>query len=229
MRVIVNEPLLAKRATWGRRIMALGFALLVLAVIMSLNQQTVWGAYVVMLAGLIVMNIGVWIGGKALRTPRADEILDKSLKGLNHGSRLYNYLLPVDHVLLAPPGLYVLTLKFQNGQITARGEEWHRKQGLWATFRALFQPRMGNPGRQARKEVAKVQSWLQRHLPDAEIPVRPLIVFVNPEAKLQIAESAVPAVALADLKGYLRTTLKEKTLPQETLKALTDLCDEQIV
>jgi hypothetical protein len=227
MRVMVNEPLIANRSTWGRRIMSLGFVALLFAVLLSLNRQTVLGAYGVMLVGLITINIGVFIGGKWMRDPRADQLLDKALKGLNHGSRLYNYLLPVDHVILSPPGLFVLTLKFQDGQITGQGEKWRRRLNLWGSFRALFEPPLGNPGRQARKETAKVQSWLDAHLPDAEVPVQPVIVFANPKAQLQLEEPSVPAVALADLKGYLRAALKEKSLPQATLQALTDLCDEQ--
>ena len=227
MRAIVNEPLIEKRSTWGRRIMSLGFAILLFAVLLSFNRQTLLGAYVVMLIGLSILNAGLFVGGKWMRKPRVDELLDKALKGVNHSSRLYNYLLPVDHVILAPVGLFVLTLKSQDGQIVAQGEEWRRRLNLWGSFRALFQPWMGNPGRQARKKVAKVQSWLQTHLPDAEVPVRPVIVFMNPKAELQLEDPAVPAAALADLKGYLRTALKEKRLPQTTLKALTDLCDEQ--
>lgn len=227
MRVIVNEPLVEKRSTWGRRIMSAGFAILLLAVFLSFSQQTVWGAYGVMLVGLIIINVGVYFGGKFMRKPRPDQILDKALKGLDHGSRLYNYLLPVDHVLLSPPGLFVLMLKSQDGQITGQGEKWRRRLNLWSSFRALFEPRLGNPGRQARNEAAKVQNWLHTRLSDTEVPVRPVIVFVNPKAQLQLEEPSVPAVAVADLKGYLRTALEEKSLPQATLKALTDLCDER--
>lgn len=229
MRVIVNEPLVESRSTWGRRIMSVGFAVLLFAILLSFNQQTVLGAYGVMLLGLMILNVGLFVGGKWMRKPRADEMLDKALKGLNHGSRLYNYLLPADHVLLAPGGLFVLTLKFQDGQITGRGDKWRRRLDLWGSIRALFEPRLGNPSRQARKEAARVQAWVQTHLPEVEVPVRPIIVFVHPKAQLQLEEPSVPAVALADLKAYLRTTQKENPLPQATLKALTDLCDEQVV
>jgi hypothetical protein len=227
MRVIVNEPLVAKRSTWGRRIMSVGFAALVLAVLLSLKRETVLSAYGVMVAGLILVNVGAIYGGKWIRDPRPDQSLDKALKGLNHGSRLYNYLLPVDHVLVSSVGLFVLTLKAQDGQIIGHGEKWQRRLNLWGSFTAMFESKLGNPSRQARNEVAKVQDWLHAHLPETEVPVRPVIVFVNPKAQLRLEEPSVPAFPLADLKGYLRTALKDKSLPQTTLKALTDLCDEQ--
>jgi len=227
MRVIINEPLVVKRSTWGRRIMTFGFVILVLAALLSFNRLTLVQAYAVMLAGLIILNVGLFVGGKWMRKPRPDETLDKALKGLNHGSRLYSYLLPADHVLLSPPGLYVLTLVFQDGQITAQGDKWRRRLGLTGSLRALFEPRLGNPSREARNEAAKVESWVRARLPDANVPVQPVIVFANPNARLQLEEPSVPAIALADLKAHLRAALKGKPLPQATLQALTDLCDEQ--
>lgn len=227
MRVIVNEPLVAKRSTWGRRIMSVGFLALILAVVLSLKRETVLPAYGLMVAGLVFVNAGAVVGGKWMRSPRPDQILDKALKGLNHGSRLYNYLLPVDHVLLSSVGLFVLTLKTQDGQIIAHGDKWQRRLNLWGALMGVFESKLGNPSRQARNEAAKVQDWLHTHLPDAEVPVRPLIVFVDPKAQLFLQEPSVPAFALADLKGYLRMMLKEKWLPQPALQALTDLCDEQ--
>jgi hypothetical protein len=227
MRVIVNEPLVAKRSTWGRRIMSVGFAALVFAVLLSLKRETVLAAYGAMVVGLILVNAGATVGGKWMRSPRPDQILDKALKGLNHGSRLYNYLLPVDHVLLSSVGLFVLTLKTQDGQIIGHGDKWQRRLNLWGSFMAMFESKLGNPSRQARNETAKVQTWLHTNLPDAEVPIRPVIVFVNPKAQLWLEGPSVPAFALADLKGHLRTMLKEKSLPQTSLKALTDLCDEQ--
>lgn len=227
MRVTFNEPLVAKRSSWGRRIMMLGFAVMLVAVVLSFNQLSLLRSYGVMVVGLVIINIGLYYGGKWLRDPREDQILDKTLKGLNHGSRLYSYLLPADHVLLSTPGLFVLTLKFQDGQITAQGDKWQRRLGLTSKIRSLFEPRLGNPAQQALKEASRVQSWIQAHLPDAAVPVHPVIVFVNPKAQLQVADSPVPVLALDDLKAHLRAALKDKPLPPPTLQALTDLCDER--
>ena len=227
MRVIINEPLAATRSTWGRRIMTFGFAVMLLAAVLSFNQLNLLRAYGVMVAGLLLINVGLYYGGKWMRNPREDQLLGKALKGVNHGSRLYSYLLPADHVLLSHPGLFVLTLKFQDGKIMAQGDKWRRRLSLLSSIRALFEPRLGNPGAQALKQASKVESWLEKHLPGVEVPVRPVIVFANPKAELQLEEPSVPAVALGDLKGYLRAALKEKSLPQETLQALADLFDEQ--
>jgi len=227
MRVTVNEPLVAKRSHWGRRIMILGFAVMLVAVVLSFGELSLLRSYGVMVVGLVLINIGLYYGGKWMRDPREDQILDKALKGLNHGSQLYSYLLPADHVLLSSPGLFVLTLKFQDGRITAHGDKWQRHLSLGSSLRALFEPRLGNPGQQALNEASKVQTWLQQHLPDAQVPVRPVVVFVNPKAELQLEGTYVPAVALDDLKAHLRAALKAKALPPATLQALTDLCEEQ--
>jgi hypothetical protein len=227
MRVLVNQPLVEKRSSWGRRIMSVGFGAMILAVALSTQRQAILAAYGMLMIGLALINTGAFVGGKWMRRPRPDEILDKALKGLNHGTRLYNYLLPADHVLLCAVGLFVLTLKFQDGKITGQGDKWRRRLSLLGSLRALFESGLGNPGRQARREAARVQKWLHEQLPEAEVTVRPLIVFANPKAELRLEEPSVLAFALADLKRYLRTALKDNPLPRATLQALTDLCDEQ--
>ncbi len=227
MRVTVNEPLVAKRSHWGRRIMIVGFAIMLLAVVLSFNELSLLRSYGVMVVGLVIINIGLYYGGKWMRDPREEQILDKALKGLNHGSRLYSYLLPSDHVLLASSGLFVLILKFHDGRITAQGDKWQRHLSLGSSLRALFEPRLGNPGQQALKEVSKVEHWVQSNLPDAKVPVRPVVVFANPKAELHLEGATVPAMALDDLKAHLRAALKDRPLPPATLQALTDLCDEQ--
>lgn len=227
MRILVNEPLIRRQATRGQRVMTAGFALLVIAVLLSLQPKSVALAYGAMIVGLITLNIGVAIGGKWLRKPRPDQLLDKVLKDVDHGSRLYNYLLPVDHAILSSAGFFVLTLKGQDGRITCRGEKWRRRLGLWSTVRALFEAPLGNPSRQARRESDALRRWLAAKLPETEVPVQPAIVFVHPQVELEVEDPAVPAVTLRNLKGYLREATKEKAVSQATLKSLAALCDEQ--
>jgi len=228
MRSIINEPRLKKRADRGRRIMTAGIVMLVFSVFLSLNRQTIVAAYVVMLAGLILVNIGSTVGGKLVRQTRPDQILDRALKGLDHGSRLYSYLLPAEHVLLSQAGLITITIRVQDGQISCNGDKWRRRLTPGLLLRALFEAPLGNPGRLARNDAAAVGRWVASHLPDrcAQVPVQPLIVFVHPKAVLQLRDPAVPAVTLSDLKAYLRQATENKAVDHPTLKSLTDLCDE---
>nr|MBC7245440.1 NERD domain-containing protein [Chloroflexota bacterium] len=227
MRVVINEPLVKKQATFARRAITIGLTLLFASVMLSLNPRSMLVAYIVMLLGMLVMSWGAMRGNKWLRDPRFDQALDKVLKGLNHGSRLYHYVLPADHVLLSPAGLFVLLVKPQEGHISCRGEKWRHRFNLGRFLRTLFEERLGNPSRQVLLEVERLRRFLAKHLPDVQVPIQPLIVFSHPNAELDIVEPTMPVLLLGDLKAYLRDAMAKKNLRQETLQALTNLFDEQ--
>lgn len=227
MRVIVNEPLIKKEATTARRIITIGLVLLFAAMLLSFNPRSLLAAYLTMLLGILLLNWGAIRGNKWLRNPRADQELGKVLKGLNQGLRLYHYVLPTDHVLLSPAGLFVLLVKPQEGQISCHGRKWHHHFNLGRFLRTLFEERLGNPTKQVQRETEKLQRFLAKHLPDSDVPIQPVIVFSHPKATLDIVEPVVPVMHIGTLKAYLRNATAQKALRHETLKTLADLFDEQ--
>jgi len=227
MRVVVNERLVKRRAETAQRAMTIGMMMLLIALVLSFNLRYIWLAYLLMLAGVVLLNWGVSSGNKWLRKPRIDQELAKALKGLDHGHRLYNYLLPAEHVLLSPAGLFVLKVKQQDGKISCRGEKWRRQFSLRRLLRALIEPPLGNPSKQARLETDKLRRFMTKHLPGVDVPMQPVVVFINPKADLDVVEPVLPAMSLNALKAYLRSATQERMAPQETLQALANLFDEQ--
>lgn len=227
MRVITNEPLVEKRARAAQRGMTIGVVLLFGAMFLSFNPRFVLLAYGLMLVGLVVVNWTGHAAGKWLRKPRVDQTLAKALKGLGHSHRLYSYLLPAEHVLLSPTGLYVLKAKLLDGRISCHGDSWRRQLSLGRLVRMLSEERLGNPSKQAQSETEMMRRFVTSHLPDVDVPMQPIVVFVDPKVELSVVEPTVPVVPLRDLKAHLRESTGEKPMPREALKALTDLFDEQ--
>jgi len=227
MRVIVNEVLVEKRAGMAQRAVTIGLMLLIAAMLLSFNPRFVLLAYGILLPGLVVINWGARTAGKWLRKPRVDQMLAKALKGLGRGHRLYSYLLPAEHVILSPAGLFILKVKLQDGEISCRGEKWHRRFTLGLLLRLFSEGWLGNPSKQARSETEKVRHFVTSYLPDIDVPMQPVVVFADPKAEIDVTEPTVPVMPLRDLKAYLRRSTEEKAMPREALKALTDLFDEQ--
>jgi hypothetical protein len=227
MRVIVNEAIVEERVGMARRAVTIGLMLLIAATLLSFTRRFVLLAYGLLLPGLIVINWGTRTAGKWLRKPRVDQTLAKALKGLGRGHRLYSYLLPAEHVIISPTGLFILKVKLQDGKISCHGEKWHRRFTLGLLLRLLSEERLGNPSKQARSETEQVRHFVTSHLPDIDVSMQPVVVFANPRAQLDVTEPTVPVMPLPDLKAYLRRSAEEKAMPRETLKALTDLFDEQ--
>jgi len=227
MRVVVDDKLIARRSQVAQRALLVGAVLLAIALVASFNPRYVLPAYGVVVLGTIVTTWGSRIGSKWLGDLRGDSVLAKVLKGLDNSYRLYNYVLPAEHVLLSPFGLFILRLQRQDGEISCHGSKWHRPFRMRRVFSLLSEEGLGNPIKQVQREAAQLHRFVADHLPDADAPTHPLIVFVNPKAELDIAEPVVPAVPVSALKRHLRHTAGDTRMPKETYKALTELFDEQ--
>ncbi|MGQ9730942.1 MAG: nuclease-related domain-containing protein [Candidatus Zipacnadales bacterium] len=226
MRVIVNEGLVQKRAEWGQRLTFIGLGLLLTSVVTSFRPQTVLIAYLFMVVGFVVVNIGAFLGSKWAKEPRADQMLAKALKGLDNKYALYSYYLPAEHVLLSPRGLTVLRAKPQEGQITCQGERWRRKFNVRRLLSRMVEEGLGNPAKEVRADVVKMRAFLQKALPDVEVPVDGVIVFTNSEAELHLESPTEPVVRLGELRNYLRQAAQNMPdLPGKTLRQVNDALD----
>jgi hypothetical protein len=226
MRVIVNQDRVKRQAATAQRGIIIGVGLLGAAAVLSFNPRYVLRAYGLVIPGIILASWASRAGDRWLREPRADQTLAKALKGLTHSYRLYSYVLPAEQVILSPTGLFALKVKHQVGRISCHGHKWHRPLTLQRVWRFLAEEPLGNPTKQVQDEVEHMQRFLSEELPNADVPLYPVIVFTETEADLEIVEPTVPVMPLAELKAYLRSASKGQALPKKTYKALLDLFDE---
>lgn len=146
-----------------------------------------------------------------------------ALKGLDSRHALLQYILPAPHVLLEPGGFTVFAVKTQGGQVTYQenGRWKHQQRGKF--FRQFAgQEAVGAPDFEAERNVRKMKRWLERNLPDAEVPVRAVIAFVNPDVTLDAADSPVPALHSKKVKAWLRGPGKLKSLPANVYNQLEE-------
>jgi hypothetical protein len=225
MRVVVNERLIKSRANAAKNATTIGLIMLVFALIASFNPRFVAIAYVSLLISLPLVGWGINRAEKWLRDPRPDQLVSKALKGLDHSHQLYVSMLPVEQVLLGPNGVFVLLIRLADGKISCHGDKWRRKFVFWRLFRLFSEEPLGNPSKQALTQADKLRRLVTARLPDQDVPIYPVIVFVAPHVELEVVDPAVPAVLLSDLKTRLRSVHGE--MPHTTYKALADWLDEQ--
>jgi len=224
MRIITNTPFIQRRANIARYVSLGGLALLGGGFVVSLLRfDLILLAYMTLLPGIILANIGIYLTNRYRREPRPDQLVDQSLKGLDDRYAIYHYMLPAAHVLVTPQGVYPLIVKFQAGVFTNEGERWHQRQSFFGRLMRLFgQEGVGNPTREARAETEAMRGYLAEHTPDLDVPVEPVIVFTHPQAQLAITDPAVPVVPAKKLKGYLRSSEKGRGLPRPALQQLEE-------
>jgi hypothetical protein len=226
MRVVTNESLIKSKAGMVRNAMTVGLVMLAVAAVAAFQPRYVAYAYASLLISFPLVNWGGRGAAKWLRSPRPDQVIAKTLKSLEHSCQLFCYVLPAENVLLCRAGLFVLCVKTLDGAIVCRGAKWRRRLRLSQLLAVLYDERLGNPTRQARRQAEKLHAFVAAHLPEVNVTVRPIVVFTSPQATLEVVEPAVPAMLVRDLKAHLRGI--EATLASPDYKALTNLFNEQV-
>jgi hypothetical protein len=144
--------------------------------------------------GLIATLASVRMTNLWIREPRPERMLREGLKGLSNKSVLYNYYhFPVRHVLVCPQGVFAITTRFQDGSYTVNRDRWVTEGGaLNAFMRAFRRDGIGDPTTDAIEAAHHVKKLLQPIAPEVE--VKPLIVFVDPRARLTVEDPVVPVL-----------------------------------
>jgi hypothetical protein len=155
-----------------------------------------------------------------IREPRPVQVLAESLKGLGKKYTIFHYLLPAQHVLIGPEGVFVIVTVWQDRAYRVEGAKWRGDEGLLRRLNGFMrQDLIGNPFAEAQFQAQQMQKLVDKVAPDRGIEVQPLVVFINPAGSFEAEEPAFP-VLYADskkepsLRGYLR---RQKDADRETL------------
>jgi hypothetical protein len=237
MQIITDEQMVKTRARIGNYFFILGFVLIGVSLFLTwFRQEQVLLAFAALLLGFLLTNFGTYNMGKwgrVANTPhRADQLLEKELKGLDNRYRLYNYTLPVEHALLTPAGLVVLETRRQEGNIRCQGDRWQYKRSLTSWLRLFVEESLGNPTRDAVNSTAAMRRLIARSVmvpgedSTESIPVDPVIVLLNPNARLTVDQPAVPVTTAKDLKKVIRNLVGKNKLPAEVYDQLVQTLDK---
>jgi hypothetical protein len=173
--------------------------------------------------GFIAAQIGSYNQRRFNRPPRPDERLAKELKGFDDRYSLYSWMLPAAYVFLGPTGVYAFALREQGGQVINERDKWKHKGSKLGFLLAFSNEGIGNPTLDAQNDAAKMQKYIAEHLPDVQVEVQPLALFINPQVKLDLKSPAIPAVKPDQLKTLLRSRTKDNKLDAATLQQLQAL------
>jgi len=231
MYIHLNEKLIAQRAKIGRYASGIGLVVLLIGMIVTFRgPQYVWVSFGCLMIGLIASQVGTYHMRRWGRSPRPDEMLARSLKGLDKRYHFYAWLLPADYVLLSPGGVFVFVAKDQTGEVEYRNGRW-RQPFTWGRVLTFFaQEGVGNPEREAEAQVTRMERFIAERLSEEEaaaIPVQGVVTFLAANAQLRLVdEPAVPVLHVKQLKDYIRTRSKGGRLSGELREKLVELFGE---
>jgi hypothetical protein len=230
MKTYTNEKLIQQRTKLVRWTSMVGLAVLGAGLVASFSEEYYFWSVPALIVGFLLANISAYNANRYVKEPRADQALEKALRGFDNTYQLFNYTGPVNHVLLGPSGLYIFTIKNQDGAIYREGRRW-RRDFSWRRILFFFNEEMlGNPAREAIVQVNQLLKRLNQTLDEEQIPpIEPVIVFTHPEAKLygtdntDESQGEVPAMLAKDLKKFLRGRPKGSTIDSDTAQQVAEI------
>lgn len=224
MEIYINTPFLKQRAKIGKYSTWAGVAALLIGLFMA--SRSIWISYLSLLIGLVGATVGSHFSSTYVREPRPEQMFSHLLDGLDKRYAVYCYFMPSNHVVLSHYGLTVLLPKAQKGEITYSNGRWQHKAGMRKILQLIGEPGLGNPEKELSAEMKWVRDWLTKAVPELEVPVQGVIVFIHPEAALNAAGSPTPAMLSVDLPEYMRQGMKgQPTISTANQKELRRVLD----
>jgi len=223
MKVITNEKLIRKYSNLGKYLNIGAIAILFGGMAISwLRIDLFYLAMIALLAGFILSQVSIFFINRWGRRPRPDERITASLKGLTNDYTLYHYNTPVSHLLVGPAGVWTILPYFQRGTITYEKNRWkQRGGGLGLAYLKVFaQEGLGRPDLDSKSDVDKLTEFFTQAM-GTEIPeIKSVLVFTDNRADLNVEGSPIPAMAVEDLKEFVRKQAKENSMAGSLLTSL---------
>lgn len=167
--------------------------------------------------------IGRW--GNNARHVREDFALDHHLKGLSDKYTLIHYGRPVDkvidHTLVHPGGVLVITTKDFPGAVTVQNDVWRKGGSMLGRMFAFSGPQVGNPTKETGQSLDTAEAALRSA--DLEADIEAVIVFTSDTADIEVNGSSDPIVPVDELEYYVRDLEPEAEFSNEEREAVVTL------
>ncbi len=225
MRIIRNADYVKTQKRNARLGAIGGFAILMSTFALTLFPSTFIYSYVLLILGFIIFSQGMRNITKWSRPVRNDQVLDRNLAALGDQYTLIHYAKlgrrVVEHVLVFPGGVMVLTAKEFFGEVNVKGRRW--RQGGFGIRRlfGLSGPQLGNPSVETDVAVNTVEQYLKGQEYEAEI--HGAIVFVDPRTTINADAPDYPIVLPDELARFVQEEPVEDALRPADRQRLVDL------
>lgn len=225
MRVVRNIGYVKRRKRLAKGSAIFGFALLGSTFWLALEPSRILFSYVPLLAGTIIFHFGMQQFAKWNRNPRSDVLLDTQLKAFGEKHALIHYApigkRVIEHLLVHPGGVLVLTARELPGKVTHRDGRWRKGGAGFGRLFGMGGPQLGDPTLETERNVAAVRDYLAAAQLEAEVDGA--IVFVNPVVAIDVEEPDFPVMNADGLPEFVRTLPVDPSLRPTERQALVEL------
>ena len=157
-----------------------------------------------------IYNAG-WEGEKRVAKLLSSKLSDDYF--LINDLNLHNSGGDIDHLVLAPSGVFVLETKNWSGDITCNGDIWQR------AGKGNFK---GSPSLQVKRNAAKIKRIIDssQAFRSLDVWVEGLVVFTNNHAALHLNNPTVLILKLPQLPSYITTHRSPNNFSRQQIEAI---------
>ncbi len=217
MKISNNYATIKKYKKISQIVLYSSLILLVIGLIWSftgadITQYTL--AYAILIPAYLLVQISIYLANKWGRSPRPDEIIGQSLKGLNDQYTLYNYTTGVPHLLVGPAGIWIIKPYYQFGTISFNSDKNHYELKGGATFIAkLFgQEGLTDILRESKNALRDFDVFNKKKNINIDIKPKIVNIFYSEKADVNAKNAPEPTIHADKLKDMLRSQAKASPL-----------------
>ena len=243
MNILTNEKTIRRNSRIGSYTMFAGLGLVVVSMVLLYkmndtqflqdNPNIVIWTMATLFGGFMVVQIGTFFTNRYGRRPRTDEVLGSTLKGLTKDYTLYNYLAPVNHLLVGPAGVWVIEPYYQRGTIgyDSKRSRWTQSGGgFYVAYMKIFgQEGIGRPDLEVKADVDSLAAAFKKAFGDEVPEINVALVFTDPRTEVNAEDAPQPTMMVKDLKDFLRKYAKGHPFPADQIERITAALPEETI
>ena len=225
MKISNNYQLIKRNKRISQIVLYTALALLVIGLIWSftgadITQYTM--AYIILIPAYILVQVSIYLANKWGRSPRPDEIIEQSLKGLNDQYTLYNYNTGVSHLLVGPAGIWIIKPYHQFGTITfnPKKNQYEQKGGANFIAKLFGQEGLSNIERESKMALRDFEIFIKKMNINSELKPKIVNIFYSEKAEILAKNAPEATIHSEKLKDMLRSQAKIKPVRDEKINQI---------
>ena len=225
MKIISNEKLIRRNKKLSQYTLYGALAVLVPGFILTFNNpdlSDIGWAYLILIPGYILVQVSINLGNKWGRSPRPDEIISQSLKGLDDKYSLYHYTTGVPHLLIGPAGIWIIKPYHQSGQISYDSQKKkYRQKGGANIFTKLFsQEGIGDIEHDSKLLKKDLQKYFSKLSVQNYSEPRMANIFFSEKVDIKANDAPELTLHANKLKNFIRKYAKSDPAEKEMINLI---------
>ncbi len=233
MKIIIDQKSVQRNATIGKilRWVSLGCMLMGLIAVFSediFSNPTLFTIFFsIMIVGVLLSSVSGFFTSRFGKSPRPDELINKSFKGLDDRFQIFHYRSSIPHLLIGPAGIWSIIPTFIDGEIIydENKKNWTHKRNSIVN-RLLQKEYFPNPLSEYKHHKKELEKVLKDNFNiDNNPDLRLLVLLLNKNVSLSgISENDIILIMpFEKVKDRFRKMAKNNNQSDELPSKLEEL------